>query len=419
MQRKYGSTTATDKVLRPFTWVWEALEKGTEASDAATRIAVYERVMEETGNEAEALYRALEVMNFNRKGSSAVVRILTAAVPFLNARVQGLDIFYRASFGQMATKDAKAIQKAFWVRGMTMMALSSMYFLAVSDDEEYKKQEAETKDNYWIIPGVGKFPTPFEVGVLFKTIPERILAYSFKDDTGEDFKKSMTRALVSTFAFNPIPQTVKPIVETTTNYSFFTMRPIVGQGMEKVAPEFQVGPSTSKLAEMIGSQLGLSPIKIDAIIQGYTGTIGMYGVQAIDAVLNANSDSPNASKRFEQLPIIKRFALDPEARGNITQYYELKNAVDSLAATSSLLEKSMKPDEWVEYMRENKGLFATQDYVRDLEKEMKELREMRRLVQTGSFSADSKRDYLTTIGQAENNLTKNIQTVKKLIASYQ
>jgi hypothetical protein len=300
-----------------------------------------------------------------------------------------------------------------------MMALSSMYFFAVSDDEEYKKQEAETKDNYWIIPGVGKFPTPFEVGVLFKTIPERILAYSFKDDTGEDLKKSIQRSLVSTFAFNPIPQTVKPVIEAATNYSFFTMRPIVGQGMEKVAPEFQVGPGTSKLAEMIGTELGLSPIKIDSIIRGYTGTIGMYGVQAIDAVLNANSDSPNASKRFEQLPIIKRFALDPEARGNITQYYELKNAVDSLAATSSLLEKSMKPDEWVEYMRENKGLFATTEYVRDLEKEMKELREMRRLVQTGSFSADSKRDYLTTIGQAENNLTKNIQTVKKLIASYQ
>ena len=419
MRRKYGSSTTTEKVLRPFTWVWEALEKGTEASDAATRIAVYERVMEETGNEAEALYRALEVMNFNRKGSSAVVRILTAAVPFLNARMQGLDVFYRASFGQMATADAKAIQKAFWVRGMTMMALSSMYFFAVSDDEEYKKQEAETKDNYWIIPGVGKFPTPFEVGVLFKTIPERILAYSFKDDTGQDFKKSIQRALVNTFAFNPIPQTVKPIIEASTNYSFFTMRPIVGQGMEKVAPEFQVGPGTSKLAEMIGTELGLSPIKIDSIIRGYTGTIGMYGVQAIDAVLNANSDSPNASKRFEQLPVIKRFALDPEARGNITQYYELKNAVDSLAATSSLLEKSMKPDEWIEYMRENKGLFATTEYVRDLEKEMKELREMRRLVQTGPFSADSKRDYLTTIGQAENNLTKNIQTVKKLIASYQ
>jgi hypothetical protein len=419
MRRKYGSSTTTEKVLRPFTWVWEALEKGTEASDAATRIAVYERVMEETGNEAEALYRALEVMNFNRKGSSAVVRILTAAVPFLNARMQGLDVFYRASFGQMATADAKAIQKAFWVRGMTMMALSSMYFFAVSDDEEYKKQEAETKDNYWIIPGVGKFPTPFEVGVLFKTIPERILAYSFKDDTGQDFKKSIQRALVNTFAFNPIPQTVKPIIEASTNYSFFTMRPIVGQGMEKVAPEFQVGPGTSKLAEMIGTELGLSPIKIDSIIRGYTGTIGMYGVQAIDAVLNANSDSPNASKRFEQLPVIKRFALDPEARGNITQYYELKNAVDSLAATSSLLEKSMKPDEWTEYMRENKGLFATTEYVRDLEKEMKELREMRRLVQTGPFSADSKRDYLTTIGQAENNLTKNIQTVKKLIASYQ
>jgi hypothetical protein len=68
---------------------------------------VYKNVLAETGNEAEALYRALEVMNFNRKGNSAVVRILTAAVPFLNARMQGLDVLYRASFGQMATQLSK------------------------------------------------------------------------------------------------------------------------------------------------------------------------------------------------------------------------------------------------------------------------------------------------------------------------
>jgi hypothetical protein len=42
---------------------------------------IYKSTMAETGNEAEALLRAMEVMNFNRKGSSAVVRILTAIYP--------------------------------------------------------------------------------------------------------------------------------------------------------------------------------------------------------------------------------------------------------------------------------------------------------------------------------------------------
>ena len=147
LRKHAGAATTKEKALRPVTWLWEALEKGTSASDAATRIEIYKKTLQETGNEAEALFRSLEVMNFNRKGANPIVRVLTAAIPFLNARIQGLDVLYRAAFGENATKDAKAIQRAFFVRGMTMMALSSMYWLLTHDDDDYKKQEQETRDN--------------------------------------------------------------------------------------------------------------------------------------------------------------------------------------------------------------------------------------------------------------------------------
>lgn len=404
--------------LRAARWVWEALEKGTTASDAATRALVYERVMQETGNEAEALYRSLEVMNFNRKGSSPVIRVLTAAVPFFNARLQGLDLFYRASTGNMNMDNAKGIQKAFWTRGAMMMGLTAMYWFLTHDDEEYKKQEQETRDNNWLLPRIGvKMPTPFEVGVLFKTIPERILEYTFGDDTGKDFAKSMGHAMLSTFAFNPIPQTVKPIIEVATNRNFFTMRPMIGQGMEDIAAQYQVGPSTSKTFEEFGRITGLSPIQVEHLYKGYTGTMGMYLVDVVDSILNANSNSPNATKRFEQLPVIKRFALDKEARGTITQYYELKNAVDSTVKTMNMLEKTAKPAEFAAFVQDNKGYLATKDYVRDLEKEMKELREMRSLVRSSTLSGDQKRDANKTLTNAENNLTANIQTIKTVIAS--
>ena len=407
-------------LMRPFTSLWGALEKGTTASDAATRAMVYERVLAETGNEAEALHRAVEVMNFNRKGNSPLIRVLTAAVPFFNARLQGLDLFYRASTGNMNTNDAKAIQRKFFVRGASMMALSVMYYMMVADDDEYKAQEQETKDNNWILPSLGiRIPIPFEVGVLFKVMPERITAYALGNDTGKDLRESTVRNLVSTFAFNPIPQTVKPLVEAATNFNFFTMRPIVGQGMGDVAPEFQVGPGTSKAAEILGKQLGMSPMKIDHILKGYTGTMGTYMVDATDLVMEQFGDSTKANKRFEQLPIIKRFALDPEARGTVTAYYELKDAVDTFTRTSNLLEKTSKPEEFVKYVRENAGMLGVKDYVLDLEKEMKELREMRRTIASSSMDGEQKKNLLTTIGRAENNLTANIQTVKKVIASIQ
>jgi Large polyvalent protein associated domain 38/ADP-Ribosyltransferase in polyvalent proteins len=405
-------------LLTPFKSVWDGLEHATTASDAATRMAVYERVLKETGDEAEALYRAQEVMNFNRKGSSPVVRILTAAVPFLNARIQGLDVFYRASTGNMNTADAKEIQRKFWVRGMTMLGLSMMYYFAVAGNPDYEDQEQETKDNNWIIPGVGRIPIPFEVGTLFKTVPERIAAYFFGTDTGEDFRKAMYRAANSFVPLSPaayIPQTMKPILESMTNYNFFTQREIVGAGMKDIDPEFQVGPGTSALAEFLG-KLGLSPLKTDHVIKGYTGTMGMYAVDLIDTIMDLNSDSPKPAKRFEQMPVIKRFAIDPEARGSVTAYYDLKHTVDTTVRTMNLLEKTSRPEDYARYLQENVGALAVRPMVSQMDKTMTQLRDMRRQITNSPMSAEEKRDALTAIGRAEKNLTANIQTLKKTIS---
>lgn len=431
LAKKAGQKDAL--LLRPFKSLWGALEKGTTASDAATRVVIYERIMAETGNEAEALFRSLEVMNFHRKGSSALIRVLTAAVPFFNARLQGLDLFYRASTGNMNNKDAAAIQRQFFVRGMTMMALSAAYWFMVSDDEEYKKQEQETKDNNWLIPYLGiRIPIPFEVGVLFKTIPERLVAYTFGNDTGKDLRDALLRNATSTFAFNPIPQTVKPLVEVAFNINTFTWRPIVSEGMQDVAPEFQVGPGTSSVAKGIAGALGqvasvfgdrakpgLSPIKVDHIIKGYTGTMGMYVVDTLDMVMDQFGDSPRATKRFEQLPIIKRFALDPEARGNVTEYYKLKDSVDSVVRTMNFLEKQGESEEYVDYLKKNQGTFAFKDYIRDTEKTMKELRQMKSAVQISKMSGDEKRDAITGINRAENAINAEIQRIKTIISSAQ
>ena len=90
--------------------------------------------METTGgNEAEALYQALEIMNFSRKGNSALIRIITALVPFMNARIQGMDVLYRTGFGKSATANREAQQKAFITRSMTIFALSVMYWMIASD----------------------------------------------------------------------------------------------------------------------------------------------------------------------------------------------------------------------------------------------------------------------------------------------
>jgi hypothetical protein len=259
-----------------------------------------------------------------------------------------LDVFYRSGIRPVFAKDAtareKEVARTFMIRGLTMMALSAMYVAAISGDPDYEKQEQETKDNNWLIPSLGiRIPIPFEVGTLFKTIPERIYLLMTGHDTPKDFQESMTRAITSTFGINPTPQAVLPIVETMTNYSFFTGRPIIGQNMQNIEPEFQTNAGTSKTAIAMGKELGMSPIKIDHIFQGYTGAMGAYASNLIDAIINSNSDNPSASKRFEQTPVLKRFLIDPEARGKVSAYYDLKDQVDTVVRTINMLKNNHDP----------------------------------------------------------------------------
>lgn len=414
LRNKTGTQSGFEKIGKPFTSLWGALEKGTEASDAATRMAVYKDTLARTGNEAEALARALEVMNFNRKGSSAVVRVLTAAIPFLNARMQGLDVFYRAAFGRMGNQDAAQIKRSFFIRGATLASLSVMYWALTHDDDDYKKQEQETKDNNWLIPSMKiKIPIPFEVGILFKVIPERLAAYAFGNDTGKDLSRSMGRALTSTFGIAP-PQVVLPYLEAKTNYSFYTGRPIVGQGLEGVAPEYQVGPGTSPIFQKLGKELGASPMMLEHMFKGYTGSMGMYLVDLMDAIGDVNSNSPKASKRFEQMPVIKRFALDPEARGTVTSYYELKKSIDETVRTYNLLERTGS-EELGEYTRENAKLLMSRDFISSMDKSLKEIQDMTVAVRSSPMSGDAKREIQTNLTRAANSMTANIQNVRKAV----
>ena len=274
-----------------------------------------------------------------------------------------------------------------------------------------------TRDNNWLFPSAGiRIPIPFEVGVLFKVVPERILEYSFGSDTGKDMADSFKRNLINTFAFNPIPQTVLPFVEARTNYSFFTMRPIVGQGMENVAKEYQVAPNTSEAAKKLGGILGESPIIVDHIMKGYTGSLGMYAIDLIDAVLFSNDASPKPAKRFEQMPVIKRFIVDKEAKGTVTAYYDLKNSVDEVVRTVNLMERTGNAEDMGDYIEKNAYLLGMKGYISSVEKQMKGLREAAIQIRSSDMSPEEKRDSLSAITQAQIAMTASIREIKKSIA---
>lgn len=418
LRKRTGTRTKGEIALLPITAFWDKLGDASTASDMATRAEVYKRVLERTGSEAEAFYQAMEVINFSRKGNSAIIRILSATIPFFNARVQGLDVLYRTGFGKAAMENKDKIQKAFIFRSMVLLGTSVMYWSMVSDDEDYKKLSEEERDNYWIIPGlrVGdkpfRFPIPFELGVLFKVLPERALEYSFGTDTGKDLRKALLRNAMSTLSFNPIPQAVLPIVENVTNYSFFTGEPVIGRGVEGLAPAYQFGAGTSVLARQMGEALNYSPQKIDNFIRGYTGTIGTYAMMMLDSALEQEGDPPRAAKRMEQMPVIKRFFASNT--GTVSAYYDLKEEVDTVVTTVNMLQRTGNSEDLKTYLEENKKLYGLKSYVATLDKNMKQLNQATRLINASkTMNSDEKREALDRINDAKIKLTERTKLLRK------
>jgi hypothetical protein len=417
LNEKAGINTGWQKALWPVTKVWEALEAGTTASDLATRAEIYARVMKSTnGNEAEAVYQALEVMNFGRMGSSPLIQVISALVPFFNARIQGMDVLYRAGTGRLASASAKTQQKLFARRAMYIMGMSIAYWMLARDTDEWKRASKETRDNYWII-GKVKIPIPFEIGTVFKVLPERILEYTFGNDTGEDLANSAFRNIASTLKMVPIPQAVLPLVEAYwIDYSFFTGSGVVGRGMEKLDPQFQLREGTSLVAKKMGDITGMSPVKIDHVLQGYTGAMGMYVASAISAIIRTEDDGSKASMSMEQTPILKRFFASDKAGGSIDAFYEFKKQVETVVATQDELQKRGNPEQYIEYMKKNGKLLGAKQLVSNISNKLSEMRRLRNIVNfSKSMPPDQKRKTLDNIRMAEIRLTESIKGIRAIV----
>ena len=385
--------------------IWDLAGEATTRSDAATRQAVYKKVFEATGDQYEAAYQALEVINFNRRGANPYVRIVTTAIPFLNARMQGLDVLYRAGasdlaikrtgkqserrYGAMQSRFGKGDDElknqmisTFFGRMALLSGLTAMYWLMVSDDEDYKNLTPEQKDNNFFIPIAKdysiKIPIAFEVGVLTKVIPERALELTFGDDTIRDTKESVFRNITQTLKIDPLNfQIIAPLREAVENRNKFTGRPIESYYMEKIEPGARSMDYTNELIRVIGESLNISPMKIEHIAKGYTGTIGGYILALTDNVTRTITGTPKAPFRPSSVPFGRFVQDDLRRRGLQNQYYDLQEEVDKVVGTINSLKKKDRWDKVKSYRYAKKDIISIKAEMNQIRKYMKNYRNKR------------------------------------------
>ena len=414
-------------ITKPFIKIWDTLGRMTTASDAATRKAVFDDVLARTGNEAEAAYQALEVINFSRRGNSPVARVVTAAIPFLNARFQGLDVFYRSAAGQYnANKDMskRKQQQVFATRALALASLTGLYWLLVSDDEQYKEADEFTRDNNWLIPtpwGVpAKIPIPFEVGLIFKTFPEKALAVAFNKSTGKEAAQSAVTGLTGTLAINPFgAQIVKPLIEAGFNYNMYTGNAIVSKYLDgNLQDAFIDRTSTNELARTVGEMFDVSPLKIEHVMRGYTGTIGTYVLGAVDEVmrspaLTGDKELEMPSRPITEFPIMKRFFANSKNAGAKEDFYELNAEIKKIVGTLNSLKQDGRVDVWQKYLEGREHLVGMKDNVSYIADKLSKIRKQRDQIMRSNLSADEKRERIDRLQEAEKQFLKSTSILKQ------
>lgn len=381
------------------------------ASEAANRIAIYDAAIKDGATKAQAVAEAQDLLNFTMRGDFAAVRFLTEVVPFMNARLQGLYKLGRA---------AGHNPKAMLLRGALLMAATLALMGANWDDDEYWDLEEWDRDTYYHVK-IGKawwrIPKPFEVGAVFSTIPERLAGLK-KEGRPDLFAKSMLRMIEDTFAMNPVPQISKPILEQYANKNSFTGRPIVSRGLENLQPGAQASPFTSETMKQLGKALGLSPVRMEALLRGYFGTLGTYALAATDAAVAAAVDAPvRPDRRPDQIGILGSFYRG-EADARRTrweeEFYRYKEQADQAYSTIKRYREAGETATADTIERDAAAPLAARRQMNRIDKSLQDLRaEQRQVYNSRELTGAEKRRRLDAL---QADLTRRTGEIKGIRA---
>lgn len=274
--------------------VFSRLEATSNFFESSTRMGEYMKARQKGLSMEEAARAAREVtLDFSRSGR--IGEQVNQVVPFFNACLQGGDKMVRLFREDFVGTSLKVLK---------YIVLPSLLIMAMNWDEDwYKDLDPDIKNNYWCLGRNIRIPKPQEAGVLFGSGIEALFQQAADKD--KDAVSNFLKAFSSNMMPSVLPTLILPLIEWSANYSFFKGRPLVGNKYSRLPDELQYNDYTSELSKGIGSALKVSPMKIDNLVRGYTGTMGaLLWSMAGEPFAKANN---LPSKHFSELPFVRDF----------------------------------------------------------------------------------------------------------------
>lgn len=267
----------------------ECVTKINEITEAIPRLAEFKGMKKKGADNQQAIYAASDItVNFNRSGE--VGRKLNKIFRFSNATVQGMDKQARI-FTSGGKKEIAKHMLRYLISAILTTALLE-FWNRTSDEDGWEELSQYQKNNFYCISiGNGKFikiPKAREAAIL-NTTAERAADYAFGDKEafyqfGQYIGDTTLPAWlpVTGIAEGGIEEGVHQaaggtilggIVDNMVNKDF-KGTPIVSSALEDEPNKEQYNQKTSLLAKSIGQTFNWSPMKIDHLIDNYTGIIG-------------------------------------------------------------------------------------------------------------------------------------------------
>lgn len=381
---------------------WEKYSRVGEAVENGNREAVYDAAIKAGKSHAQAAFESKDLMDFSMLGAARTIQLMSQLLPFFNARIQGLGKLSR----ELRDNPREIAKRAGMITAASLALLAHNW-----DDERYEAVKDWDKDanwHFWLGEHHWRIPKPFEIGVLFGTIPERMVRALGDKDTGAQFGKAVARAIGDTFALNPIPQIAKPMVEATVNYNFFQGGPIDGPQDLNVQAEARYNEQTSLLMRELGELTGFSPKQLEHLVIGYTGTMGSYVMAAADGLIRAARPGESASWRADEIPLVKavyRGTGPAKSTQHMEEFYRMLNEVNQLKRTVDQYRSEGLTEKVNELLEEQGGILKSRRSLSRTQQQIRVVRNKIELIQRDrTLTAEEKRRRIDEMLARRNDL---------------
>lgn len=310
---------------------------------------------------------------------------------FLNASVQG-------AMQQVRNfREAKANGLKGWVNLATKFAIAGLPAIILNnmiwdDDEEYEELSDYVKQNYYVVGKYddGKFiriPKGRTLAVIQNAFEQVSNALTGDDEV--DLATFLELAVSNLAPNNPIENNIlAPIIQVANNETWYG-EDLVPTRLQDLPAAEQYDESTDSFSKWLGEKLDISPVKINYLLDQYTGGVG----DTILPMLTPEAESGDNSFIGNMLaPLKSKFTTDGVINNqNVADFYDKMDELTTNAKASTATDEDV-----LKYK-----------YMTSVNAELSELYKQKREAQNSSLPDSRKYEKVRQIQEQIVDLTRN------------